>query len=66
MEQKWYGADRKARDEAYQKMKKRGIRAKRISLANQHTWEPGMASFGVSMTQRKNYRYGTVYGILIY
>jgi len=64
--QKWYGGDKKARDEAYRKLIKKDIRCKRISLANQDTWEPGMASFGVPMTSRKGYRHGTVYGIMTY
>ena len=66
MEQKWYGADKKGRDEAYRKLIKKGVRCKRISLPNQDTWEPGMASFGVPMKARKGYRHGTVYGIMIY
>ena len=64
--QHWYGGDKKERDEAYYKMKKKGTRCKRISLANQDTWEPGMASFGIPMTSRKGYRRGTVYGIMEY
>ena len=64
--QKWFGHDKKTRDEDYYKMKKKGIRCKRISLANQDTWEPGMASFGVPMSQRKGYKHGTVYGIMTY
>jgi len=66
MEQHWFGHDRKERDERYHKMQKKGIRCKRISLPNQETWEPGMQSFGVPRTSRKNYRRGTVYGILEY
>ena len=66
MQQKWFGMSRKERDKEYGKMVKRGVRCKRISLPNQDTWEPGMASFGVPMTSRKGYRHGTVYGILIY
>lgn len=66
IKQHWYGGDKKERDEAYRKMKKHGLRVKRISLANQDTWEPGMASFGVSMTSRKGYRHGAVYGIMEY
>lgn len=66
IQQKWFGSDKKERDEAYYKMVKRGEHCKRISLTNQDTWEPGMRSFGVPMTQRHGYRHGTVYGILIY
>ena len=66
LDQHWFGMDKKARDEAYQKMKKKGVRCKRISIPGQDTWEPGMASFGVPMTARKGYKRGTVYGIMEY
>ena len=66
MEQDWFGMDKKKRDEAYWKLKRRGVRCKRISLADQDTWEPGMRSFGLPMTARRGYRHGTVYGIQRY
>ncbi len=53
MQQKWFGGDKKEREETYRKMVKRGVRCKRISLANQDTWEPGMGSFGVPMSARE-------------
>jgi len=66
IKQHWYGMDKRERDRAYHVMVKQGRRVKRILLANQDTWEPGMGSFGVGMTSRKGYKHGTVYGIMEY